>query len=80
MNSGAVFFSFTSVVFFELKKVGILFSFSSSKFEIVNSSSTYFEGLGGAGYFQGMFGSKYFGLPIFSMFWTLLRRVTSFDL
>ena len=34
MNSGAVFFSFVSVVFLELKKVGILFSFSSSMFEI----------------------------------------------
>lgn len=34
INSGAVFFNFVSVVFLELKKVGILFSFSSSTFEI----------------------------------------------
>jgi len=33
-NSGAVFLSLVSVVFLELKKVGILFSFSSSMFEI----------------------------------------------
>ncbi len=34
INSGAVFFNFVSVAFLELKKVGILFSFSSSTFEI----------------------------------------------